>query len=228
MVDILAVGVHPDDIEMGLGGSVARWVKQGCDVAMLDLTNGEPTPFGTPETRAKEATAAAKILGVERRITLDLPNRELTDTVDARRKVAEVYRELRPEIVFIHGEQDAHPDHLAGFNIAWKARFDAKLTKTDMKGEPWYPKKIFHYLGSHLNYIPSPAFILDISDTFEIKLDTIRSYKSQFHAKGTEGRIIGKLTANASYYGNLIGVQYGEAIMSKEPIGLTDVMDIIR
>ncbi len=227
MADILVVGTHPDDIELGLGGSVARWVEEGLSVVMLDLTNGEPTPFGDPATRADEARKAAGILGVKERITLDLPNRTLEDSVTARRKVAEVYRQIRPRMVFIHGENDAHPDHMAGFQIAHKARFDAKLTKTDMKGEPYYPPRMFMFRCSHLKVMPDPAFIIDVTATFDKKIEAIHAYVSQFKAGGREEEIVEKLTAMAAYFGSLINVKYGEPIMAKEPLGLSSLRDVI-
>ena len=227
MADILAVGTHPDDIEIGLGGSVAKWVGEGLSVVILDLTNGEPTPFGDPVTRANEARKAAGILGVTERITLDLPNRVLEDSVMARRKVAEVYRQVRPRMVFIHGERDSHPDHMAGFHIANKARFDAKLTKTDMRGEPYYPPRMFMFHGSHLKHFPDPAFIMDITATFDKKIEAILAYESQFKAGGREGFIIERLTAMAAYFGGLINVKYGEPIMVKEPLGLSSLRDVI-
>lgn len=228
MVDILLVGAHPDDIELGLGGAVARWTTAGYDVAMLDLTNGEPTPHGDLGTRAKEAAESARLLGVSARVTLDLPNRELADTIEARRKVAEVYRRLMPEILFVQGEVDAHPDHIEGSMIAQKARFDAKLTKTDMEGEPWFPKKLFFYHCCHLSLHLSPSFVLDVSDTFEKKLAAARLYHSQFAAAGKEDWLIGRLTAAGAYFGSLIGVEYGEPVMSPEPLGLSDIRDIVR
>jgi bacillithiol biosynthesis deacetylase BshB1 len=227
MVDLLIVGTHPDDIELGFGGAVAKFVASGYEVALLDLTNGEPTPFGDPDTRAKEAAQSAAILGVKTRITLDLPNREVTDTIEARHKVAEVYRKLRPDILFIQGTEDAHPDHISGSAIALKARFDAKLTKTDMAGEPWFPKKLFHYLASHLKLHPKPSFILDVSDTFETKLNAIRTYKSQFAASGREDEFIDMLSKMGAYYGLLIGVDYGEPVFCSEEIGLKDIRDIL-
>jgi len=227
MVDVLVVGAHPDDIELGIGAAVARWAAAGYEVAMLDLTSGEPTPFGDPETRAKEAAEAARILGVKTRVTLDLPNRTLTDNPESRRKVAEVYRRLRPEMLFVQGEVDAHPDHIEGSSLSQKARFDAKLTKTDMAGEPWYAKKLFFYLASHLRLNVKPSFILDVTDTFEKKLEAVHAYKSQFAASGKEEWIIERLRARASYYGALIGVEYGEPVMCHEEIGLRDLRDII-
>ncbi len=228
MTDILVVGTHPDDAELGIGGSVAAWIGKGYDVSLLDLTDGEPTPFGDPETRAKESAASAKVLGVTRRITLDLPNRTVVDNPASRRKVAEVYRTLRPEMVFIQGTVDAHPDHLEGAQLAWKARFDAKLTKTDMAGDPYFPKKVIRYLASHLPHVFQPTFVFDVSETFEKKLEAALCYKSQFAAAEREEWLVEKLTTMARYYGDLIGVRYGEAFMSEETLGLSDLRDIVR
>lgn len=228
MVDLLVVGTHPDDIELGIGGSVAGWVRQGYDVAMLDLTNGEPTPFGDQKTRAREAAAAAKILGVKTRITLDLPNRELVDTIEARRKVAQVYRQLKPALLIIQTRLDSHPDHIEGQSIAQKARFDAKLTKTDMTGEPWYAKRIIRYLASHLPQVIEPTFILDVTKTFDKKIEVVKAYQSQFAAARREEWIIDKLELIGRYYGALIGVRYGEPFICEEPLGLSDIRDIIR
>ncbi len=228
MVDVLVVGTHPDDIELGFGGAVALFIAQGYDVALLDLTNGEPTPFGDPKTRAKESSKAAEILGVKSRITLDLPNRELVDNVASRRKVAEIYRKLRPELVFLQGEQDAHPDHIEGSKIAWKARFDAKLTKTDMAGEPWYPKKMLLYYASHLPHIPDPAFILDVSEVFDKKIDACKEYRSQLAATGREKEYIDRLLAAGLFYGSMIGAKYGEPVFLRDELGLKNIRDIIR
>lgn len=228
MTDLLVVGTHPDDAELGIGGSIARWVEQGYDVTILDLTDGEPTPFGDPTTRAKESAAAANVLGVKERITLDLPNRTVIDNPASRRKVAEIYRAIRPEIVFIQGTVDAHPDHIEGAALTWKARFDAKLTKTDMAGEPYFPKKMIRYLASHLPHVFQPSFVFDISETFEKKLEAALCYESQFKAAGREAWLKEKLTLMARYYGDLIGVRYGEAFMSEETLGLRDLRDITR
>ncbi|MBF0170467.1 MAG: bacillithiol biosynthesis deacetylase BshB1 [Nitrospinae bacterium] len=228
MTEILVVGTHPDDAELGIGGAIAAWGAKGYAVSILDLTNGEPTPFGDPATRGAEAAAAAQILGVKRRITLDLPNRELVDTPASRRKVAEVYRTLRPELVFIQGSVDAHPDHIEGASLAWKARFDAKLTKTDMAGDPFYPKKVIRYLASHLPHVVQPTFVFDISATFDRKLAAALCYRSQFEAAGRRDWLVEKLTLMARYYGDLIGVRYGEAFMSEETLGLSDLRDITR
>lgn len=222
MVDVLAVGAHPDDIELGAGGTVASLVRQGKSVVLLDLTNGEPTPYGSPEIRIKETEKSNGILKVEKRIMLDLKNRELMDTLEARMKVAEVYRELEPKTLLLPYCVDAHPDHVQASGITEAARFVAKYTKTEMKGKPFYPPRIFFYICSHLRKNISPSFIFDISDTVEQKLDALRSYNSQFFGGGKKNgeAFIKKIKSNAAYFGSLIGKDYGEPFICAEEIGV--------
>jgi bacillithiol biosynthesis deacetylase BshB1 len=222
-LNITIVGAHPDDIEMGFGASVSLFISKGHNVTMLDLTNGEPTPFGSPEKRAVELAEAAKILGIKNRITLDLKNRELVDDIASRHKVAAVYRQTRPDVLFVQGPVDAHPDHLAANSLAIKARFDAKLTKSTIPGEPWWPRKLFKYDASHLRLIQKPSFILDVSTNFEIKLEAIRAYKSQFHDAGREDEIIDRIRDKGAYFGGLIGAKYGEPVFCDAEIGLADI-----
>ncbi|MDB5321817.1 MAG: putative deacetylase [Phycisphaerales bacterium] len=144
MASIVVVGPHPDDQELGMGGTVARLASQGHTVHLIDMTNGEPTPFGSVETRARESAAAAKVLGVGRTL-LGLKNREVTHNIASRHALAALYRVHRPNVIFVPFPIDAHPDHVAVTRIAEDARFDAKLTQTDIPGEPWYPKRIIYY-----------------------------------------------------------------------------------
>ena len=226
MVDVLVVGAHPDDIEIGFGASAAMLAQKGHQVAFLDLTNGEPTPFGDPETREKESVKAAEILGACQRVTLDLPNRVLVDTVEARHKVAQIYRLLKPRLLFIQKGADAHPDHITGAQVAMKARFDAKLTRTKMHGEPFYPSRVFGYLASHLRLFAKPAFILDVTETFPRKMEAIAGYKSQFAAAKKEEYILKRVEETGAFYGSLIGVDYGEPVFCDEEIGLGDIRDL--
>ena len=136
----MCVGAHPDDVEMGMGGTVALLVDQGYDVLILDLTNGEPTPYGSPEIRKKESEEAAKVLGVKR-ITLDLPNRYLEDIIENRKKIAAIIRDFRPKYIFAPYFEDAHPDHIAASKLVDASRFYAKLTKSDIPGEPFFQKR---------------------------------------------------------------------------------------
>src|SRR5580692_3438947 len=179
MASILVIGPHPDDQELGMGGSIARLVMQRHRVHLIDMTNGEPTPLGTPEKRARESVAAAKILGVGRTL-IGLPNREVMHTVDARHKVAAVIRVHRPDWIFAPYPIDAHPDHVAVTRIAEDARFDAKLSKTDIPGEPWYPKRIIYYFCTHLRLSFQPTFCMDISWQIEKKMSAVLAYESQF------------------------------------------------
>ena len=133
-VDVVCIGAHPDDVEIGMGATVAKLTSSGSSVAIVDLTDGEPTPYGTPELRAEESRQAAKLLGASR-ITLSQQNRQLFDSVEAREELATVLRRLRPRIMFMPYALDAHPDHVAAAQIALAARFYGKFVKTEMPGE---------------------------------------------------------------------------------------------
>jgi len=225
MAVVLAVGPHPDDVEIGMGGTVIRLVNLGYEVHVLDLTNGEPTPRGTPEIRAQEAKAAAARLGAESRIQLSLPNRYLQDEIDARRQVAEVIRKLRPQLMFIPYWVDAHPDHRAAVELCEAARFYGKFTKTDWEGEPFYVPKVLHYLCSHLQIHLDPSFVIDVSEEFADKLDALRTYGSQFPPERSE--VIELVETYGRYYGTLIHARYGEPFVCREPIGLKDLRDLV-
>ena len=135
-VDALIFAPHPDDAELGMGATIALMVEQGMRVALVDMSDGEPTPFGSPETRAKEAEQAAKHLGVSMRLRLDFPNRRFQHDLAGRYKLAAVIRQFRPRWIFAPYLPDAHPDHVAATRLIEDARFDAKLTKTDIPGQP--------------------------------------------------------------------------------------------
>ena len=227
MLDVLAIGAHPDDVEIGMGGAIACFVAEGLKVGILDLTNGEPTPYGTPERRAAEAALAAQRLGVAVRETLDIPNRYVEDSVENRIKVAEVLRRLRPRILFAPYWEDAHPDHIAASRLVDAARFYAKLTKTDMKGEPFYPQKVFYYFCTHWRLHPKPSFILDVTAGFERKMAALEAYESQFvQGRPDPAAIFGGVRARAEYWGQLIGARYGEPFTCREEIGLRSLRDV--
>ena len=222
MLDILVVSPHPDDAELGMGGAILKFKAQGRRVGVLDLTNGEPTPFGSPETRAKETAAATAVLGLDWRENLGLPNRSLEPTIEARAKLAGVFRQTRPRWIFAPYWVDAHPDHLAATELIEAARFWSKLTKTDLPAAPYYPERIFYYFCVHLRLVGQPAFVLDISDFWERKLAALECYRSQL----IEGRpeepptLLDRLRDQAAYWGWAIGTRYGEPFASREPIGL--------
>src|SRR5438874_1138648 len=179
MASILVIGPHPDDQELGMGGSIALLVSQGHRVHLVDMTNGEPTPLGTPEKRARESAAAAKVLGVERTL-VGLPNRQVVHSIEARHKLAAVIRRHRADWLFVPFPIDAHPDHVAVTRIAEDARFDAKLTKTDIPGDPCYPKRVIYYYCTHLLMNFPATFCIDITAQLETKLAAVACYASQF------------------------------------------------
>lgn len=227
MARFLAIGAHPDDVEIGMGGTIIALKAKGHDVFILDLTNGEPTPFGSVEVRAKESAEAARILGVNQRITLNLPNRYLMDSLEARKEVAEVIRELRPDILFAHYWVDAHPDHKASSQITEAARFYAKLTKTEMKGTPFFPKKIYYFFCTHFRLFVKPAFIYDVSSFIDKKIQAVQTYKSQFREERGNLGIFDNLKEVARWWGSLIRVPFGEPFVCREQIGLHDFEAIL-
>lgn len=226
MLDVLVIAPHPDDAELGMGGAIVKMLAEGLAVGVLDLTSGEPTPHGSLEIRARETAAASKILGLSWRENLGLPNRSLEPTLDNRAKLAGVIRQTRPRWLFAPYWQDAHPDHGAATRLVDDARFWAKLTKTDLPGEPHHPQRIYNYYCVHLKLAPQPAFVLDISAEWEAKFAAIRAYESQF-VTGRDGRFLEQLRDEASYWGKTIGVEYGEPFTCREPIGLRTLAGLV-
>jgi bacillithiol biosynthesis deacetylase BshB1 len=222
-VRIAVVGPHPDDQELAMGGTIALLVAAGHQVTLVDMTTGEPTPFGSEEIREKEAAAAARVLGVQR-VAVGLKNREVVHTIEARHRVAAIYRQLRPEVIFLPYPEDAHPDHLAVTRIGEDARFDGKLTKSTIPGEPWYCKRIIYYFCTHLRFNFPASFCLDITPFWEKKLAAIECYPSQFYTGkiGTEaGAVVRYVSTIGSYFGGTINRTYAEPFFTKEALGFT-------
>ena len=207
-----------------MGGSIAKLVAQGHRVHLVDATNGEPTPMGSVEKREKEAAAAGKILGV-RRTLLGLPNRQVVHSLEARHQVAGVIRAHRPDWVFLPFPIDAHPDHVAVTRIGEDARFDAKLTKCDIPGEPWYAKRIIYYYATHLRMNFQPMFCLDISEQMETKMAAVRAYESQMVSINNQVPEMVK-TMNA-YFGGRIGTAYAEPFFTYEALGFGGLDQLI-
>ena len=228
-LDILVLAPHPDDAELGMAGAILKFRAEGLRVGVLDLTSGEPTPFGSLEIRARETAEATRILGLAWRENLGLPNRRLEATLDARQQLAGVIRRVRPRWLFAPYWVDAHPDHVAATQLVEAARFWAKLTKCDLPGEPWHPERIYNYYCVHLKQVAQPAFVLDISAAWEQKLAAIRCYHSQFIAgRATEPpTFLDQLRDEAAYWGKTIGVRYGEPFACREPLGLNSLRDLI-
>jgi bacillithiol biosynthesis deacetylase BshB1 len=226
-MNILVVGPHPDDQELGMGGTIARLADQGHHVLLLDMTNGEPTPHGDPQTRAREAALGARLLGAARR-TLEFPNRRLEYSLDARDAVAGVIREHQAHVVFLPYFHDAHPDHVATTRIVEDARFDAKLTKTDLPGEPIYPKWLFYYYCTHLRWVANPSFLIDISGYEAKKHAAIVAYESQFVVPVKNHAVVEWIDAANRYFGSRIGAAAAEPFFTREPLGLTGLDGLVR
>jgi bacillithiol biosynthesis deacetylase BshB1 len=226
MAEIVCVGAHPDDVEIGMGGTVAALARSGADVLIVDLTDGEPTPHGTHERRMAEATDAAQALGC-RRITLELPNRSLFDTVEARTALAEVLRAERPRVLFVPYPEDAHPDHIAASRIAEAARFYAKFTRTEMSGEPHYAARVYRYMAVHVRIVREPSFLTDISDTLASKLDALKCYRSQFDDNAANRGVIGLVEQTARMWGAHGRVAAAEPFFALEPPVVASVLDLV-
>lgn len=228
MLDVLVIAPHPDDAELGMAGAIMRFLDDGWRVGVLDLTNGEPTPHGSPEIRSRETAAATQILGLTWRENLGLPNRRLEARLEAREKLAGVIRQTRPRWLFAPYWVDSHPDHVAATELVEAARFWAKLTKTDMPGEPHHPERVFYYFGVHIKLVVPPAFVLDISRYWDRKRAAIECYQSQFViGRPTEPpTFIDRWRDQAAYWGGTIGVKYGEPFASREPLGLDTMLGV--
>ena len=228
-LDYLVIAPHPDDAELGMGGTIALLIEQEWRVGVLDLTDGEPTPFGSPEVRRRETDAATAALGLSWRGNLGLPNRRLVDDLDARARLARVLRQLRPRVLFAPYWDDAHPDHVAASALVDAARFWAKLTKTDLPGEPHFPHRTLYYFSVHLRIQPAPSFVLDVTAFHEAKMRAVACYHSQF----IEGRptapptLLDDLRDRARYWGWAVGAGYGEPFLTREAVGLRGLRDLL-
>jgi bacillithiol biosynthesis deacetylase BshB1 len=221
-LDVLVIAAHPDDAEIGAGGTISLLLSQGKRVGVLDLTDGEPTPFGSPEVRAREAAEASRALGLTWRGCLGLPNRRLEATLEARAELASVLRELRPEVLLAHYWEDSHPDHVAASALTDAARFWAKLSKSSLRGEPFHPRKVLYYFSIHLRDQPRPSLVVDISGHLEVKMRALRCYHSQLVQGRAEAfpTVLDDIQGRARYWGWAIGKPYGEPFVSREVIGL--------
>jgi bacillithiol biosynthesis deacetylase BshB1 len=232
-LDVLAVGPHPDDLEISCGGTLALLVKQGYSVGMLDLTTGEPTPRGTPETRAAEAEAARAALGVPFRRCVGLPNRVLMDSPENRFALATWIRRLTPTLVITPAGRTpaASPDHYQGQLLVEAARFYSQLTKWDDRFDGTPPYRV-----PHLVYAPFPfdaevrnypgGFVVDISSTFEQKMEAIRGYASQFDPDRF-AKVRHVVSGHNIAAGGRCGFAYGEPFALPTAIGTHDLMALV-
>ena len=230
-LDVIAVGAHPDDVEIACGGALAKLVKQGYKVGIIDLTDGEPTPKSPgPEVRLEEARKAAETLGVHQRITLELPNRRLFDGFEARVALAKEFRKYRPQVVIGFGDKTplASPDHWQAMLITDAAVFYSRLTKWDDHFDELPVHTISAQLYFRLAFEPQTLagfpshFTVDISDTLETKVASIQCYETQFPPE--KAYVFDRIRGAAMLAGSASGFQAGEVFVSARPIGTTDLM----
>ena len=218
---------HPDDAELGVGGTIIKLKQEGHHVYMIDLTSGEPTPLGNKQKRRKETLSATKILGIDKRINLGLKNRYLFDTKEARLLVAEKIRQFKPDAIFCPYPEDTHPDHVAATKIVEAARFYAKYTKTKLKAKPHYAPFIFYFFCTHLRIVPAASVFIYISNQFKDKMKAIKCYRSQFIDYPKNKFVLDYIQTQARYLGLLIRTKYAEAIYSKEAIKINNLSSLL-
>lgn len=233
-LDVIAVGAHPDDVEIACGGTLARLVKQGYRVGIIDLTDGEPTPLssGTAE-RLAEAEAARATLGVQVRVNLELANRRLFDTFEARVALATEFRRYRPRLVIGFGEKTplASPDHWQAMQITDAAVFYSRLSKWDehFSGLPVHAisAQLYYALSFHSLEAPhgTGVFVADISDSLEQKIAAVECYHTQFPP--AKKHVFQRIRGMALHFGAAAGFEAGELFVSPRALGTRDLMSFV-
>jgi N-acetylglucosamine malate deacetylase 1 len=222
-VDLLAVGPHPDDIEIGIGGTVAKHVALGHRVGLCDLTAGEMGSNGTVEERLAEAEAARQVLGVEWRVNLRLPDRALGLTAEQVRAVAGLVRRARPRVVALPYWDDRHPDHVAASKLLTDAVFSAGLRRYPAEGDAWKPEWVCYYF---INDSAEPSFVIDVSDQYETKRRALACHVTQFKPSGgdavptrlTTSRFQQLIESRDAQFGANAGVAFAEGFIVKQPV----------
>jgi bacillithiol biosynthesis deacetylase BshB1 len=222
-IDLLVFGPHPDDLELGLGGTIARHVAEGYSVGLCDLSAGELGSNGTPEERRREADAACEVLGAAWRENLAWPDGQIVNTPALARSAAHFIRHHRPRAIAVPYWQDRHPDHTGASEVLTTAAFLSGLRKYESEAEPWRPEWICYYF---INDGAPASFVVDVSAHYEKKRKALACYKSQFTPKG-DGAVETRLTAASfrqliesrdAQFGALSGVAFAEGLVVREPV----------
>lgn len=234
---ILAIAAHPDDVELGCAGTLIKHVRMGQNVGILDLTEGELGTRGSVETRYSEAAAAAAIMGVKVRHNAQMADGFFRNDEAHQRRIIAHIRHYRPEIVIANALEDRHPDHGRGGRLIADACFLAGLRKieTEWEGqtqEAWRPKRVFHMIQDRML---EPTFIVDISDSFDTKLESIKAYKSQFHDPNSSEPLtyistndfLEQVRYRDALAGKRIGTQYGEGFVCENYTGISDLDKLV-
>jgi len=222
-VDVLAIGPHPDDIEIGIGGLVAKHVALGHQVGLCDLTAGEMGSNGTVAERLGEADAACDVLGAAWRVNLRLPDRAIGRDADQMRAVASLVRRVQPRVIAIPYWSDRHPDHVAASHLLTEAIFSAGLRRYDADGEAWKPQSVCYYF---INDSVTPSFVVDVSEHYATKRRALACFVSQFRPSEPDA-VATRLTSSGfnqliesrdAQFGALAGVAFAEGIIVKHPV----------
>ncbi|MDH3457189.1 MAG: bacillithiol biosynthesis deacetylase BshB1 [Gemmatimonadota bacterium] len=231
-VDLLAIGAHPDDVELTCGGTLAKAAQQGHRIGIIDLTGGETGTHGSQAIRAREAQAAAELLGAAERMNAGLPDAGLDNTAATRRVVVELLRRLKPRVVVLPFPIGRHPDHRIASELCRDASYLAGLANYAADGAPHRPEKVIYTLAFREDPV-KPTFVVDISDTMEAKMAAIRCYASQFDGKMAAGEIFpagGDVYENVrmhcARYGSLIRCAFGEPYFTHETVRIDDIVDM--
>ncbi len=236
-IDILAIGIHPDDVELSTSGTLLRHAAQGKTFGLLDLSQGEMGTRGTAEIRAAEATASAKILGAAFRETLDIPDALFEHKPENWLKIVRVLRASRPEIVLCNAPDDRHPDHGRAAKMTSDACFYAGLERIEtfdnegIRQEKWRPKAVYHYIQ---DYHLDPDFVVDITPFFSKKMEAVLTFRSQFFDPTGEvpnTPISGKdflhfMEAKGRVFGRSIGAEFAEGFICARTPGVGDLFDL--
>lgn len=224
-IDVLAIGAHPDDADLGIGGTLLMLAKHGYTTGILDLSEGELGSRGTPGERVDEAEEAARRLGLAHRSSARLPDGGLQNTDGQRRAVIPILRKLRPKVLLVHHKPDRHPDHIAAAELSHDANFFAGVTTIGTGHDPYRVPTLIgfrpYYDDAH-----EPDLVMDISAVFEQKLEALRAYKSQFfnpEYKGPQTYIASEgfwqsIETRARYWGQRAGFKYGEPLFFSGPL----------
>ena len=238
-IDVLAFGVHPDDVELGCAGVLISEKKNGKKIGIVDLTQGELGTRGNAHTRKEEATAASAILNIDARENLMMEDGFFENNETNKRKIITVLRKYKPEIIFCNAPEDRHPDHGRSAALVEDAAFLSGLSKieTFLDNElqtAWRPKFVFNFIQDR--YL-KPDFVIDISDQMDKKIESVKAYKTQFFNAENQGgpqtyisspEFLESVYSRAAMFGKMIGVKYAEGFLSKKMIGFNSLDALVR
>lgn len=230
--DVLALGAHPDDVELSIGGTIAKLGDRGRTVVIADLTRGEKGSRGNEEIRAAEAEKARSVLGAAERVNLDLGDGSLVDNLDNRSRLVEVIRRYRPKLILANHWNDLHPDHMAVGQLVRSVMYASGFIKYPAEGEPFRPREVLFFMA-HLAF--EPSMVVDVTGYHDRKMEAIRCYESQLYRDGPDDEpqtniskpdFLGRLESRARHYGSLAGVDMGEPFLTIRAVPVFDPVDL--